>query len=123
MMRSRALLLVLAAVGVAACSSGGTDPGPAPTRVTISGGRPGIIPGQNLQLTATAYDGTGAVVADPGTFVWSSSSQSVATIDQTGKVSAVAAGQTTIKAALTSVSGTYTLTVEPGAAGWRGAVP
>lgn len=110
-MHTRTLLL-LATLAVAGCSNGSTTDPSSAARITVSGGR-SVRPTQTLQLTATAYDGTGAAMTNPGTFAWTSSATSVATVDQTGKVTAVAAGQSTIAAALGTLSGSYLLTVDP----------
>jgi uncharacterized protein YjdB len=54
-----------------------------------------LWPGQETQLTATAYDGQNRVVDRPAT--WSSAQPGVATIDGSGRVTAVGPGTTTIR--------------------------
>ena len=64
--------------------------------------------GEQLQLTATLSP-AGAT----GTVAWSSSAEGVATVDQTGKVTAVAAGTATITAKVSdSVKATCAITVK-----------
>jgi hypothetical protein len=81
-------------------------------QVTVAPSNAIIKPGDFLQATAQ-------VDADPGvarTVTWSSSATSVATVDNTGKITAVAQGTATITAASTadpSVTGSLALTVRP----------
>lgn len=56
-----------------------------------------LVAGEEVELTAVAYDPRGAVVETD--FVWSSSNTSIATVDQTGKVTGVNNGNVTISAA------------------------
>lgn len=64
--------------------------------VTISDpGEEPVAPGGTLQLTAAAFDATGAPVADR-TFIWSSSDNAIATVDHDGLVTGVARGTATI---------------------------
>jgi hypothetical protein len=81
-------------------------------QVTVSPSNAIIKPGDFLQASAQ-------VDADPGvarTVTWTSSNQAVATVDNTGKVTAVTDGTASITAASTvdpSVSGSLALTVRP----------
>jgi uncharacterized protein YjdB len=59
--------------------------------------------------TAVYRDAAGAVI--PSNFTWSSSNESVATVNSAGKVSAVSAGSVSISAATLGVTGTADLTV------------
>jgi uncharacterized protein YjdB len=77
--------------------------------VTISDpGEEPVPPGGTLQLTAAAFDATGAPLAGR-TFIWSSSDNAIATVDHDGLVTGVARGTATItvmsegKSASTSV--------------------
>lgn len=77
--------------------------------VTITG-----APSGNLRVGGTAQLG---VVLDPidvtdSTVTWSSENTSVATVDQSGKVTAVGLGTTTITATVGGGEGTCTITVE-----------
>jgi uncharacterized protein YjdB len=75
---------------------------PATGELTV-GGTPG-------QLTAAARDANNIVLTGR-TFTWSTSSSAVATVSQTGLVTAVAAGTATITATSEGRSGTATITV------------
>lgn len=97
--------LLTASLLVAAC--GGGDSGSAPTTppsqsaavvsLTVSATSSTIHVGETLALTLEALDARGNVV-DPGTTSWSSATQSVATIDASGIVTALAPGRSTITA-------------------------
>jgi hypothetical protein len=114
-MRFRLFPAVTAIVVVAAC--GGSDGGPSSVRtvakVTVSAGTSvtTLNPGQTLQLTATAVDASGATIANPGLVIWASSATTVATVDQSGKVTAVGAGTTNITADAGGVKGTLSIKV------------
>ena len=87
---------------------------PPTTLVTISINpiNPWIAAGTTQQFTATAIYSDSSTQNVTTSASWSSSDPSVATIDPTsGKVTAVAAGTTTIKATSGTISGTTTLTV------------
>ena len=66
--------------------------------------------GDTLRLTAEAIDANGSSVTD-AEFSWASSDESVATVDATGLVTAIASGSVTITATSGSVSGSATVTV------------
>jgi hypothetical protein len=71
-----------------------------------------LAPGQSLQLTANVDRDPGVA----GTVTWATSSAATATVDATGKVTAVAAGTATITATSTvdnTISGNMALTVRP----------
>ena len=67
--------------------------------------------GDTVRLAAEARDGNGYAVAGSG-FSWSSSDTTVATVDATGLVTAVANGAATVTATWEAVSGSATVTVE-----------
>ncbi|MEO8192936.1 MAG: Ig-like domain-containing protein [Gemmatimonadales bacterium] len=73
--------------------------------VTVSPSSASIQAGAQVQLTATSKP--------PGTtsFVWASSNQSVATVNQSGLVTGVAAGSATISATAGGKTGTSAITV------------
>lgn len=79
--------------------------------ITVNGLTTGLNIGQTAQLTVTATDGAGGTVSNPGTVTWTSSVPTVATVDQTGKVTAAATGNTIITATTGGVSGTLNVRV------------
>lgn len=103
------MVIILAAVVVAGCgggSSGSTNPPPAvftslqvqPDTQTIFG-----APGTQTQMSATPLDQNGHPMAGLGAPTWSSSDESVATVNGSGLVTSVAlGGPVTISASLTS---------------------
>ena len=100
-----------AILGVAAGYGATTDPNDeSVASVQVSGGDAAVV-GGTLQLSAQAKDGSGGTVS--GTFTWSSSSATVATVDGDGLVSGVGRGSATITATETgsSVTGEATVTV------------
>ncbi|MGQ0639154.1 MAG: beta strand repeat-containing protein [Gemmatimonadaceae bacterium] len=68
-----------------------------------------LNPGQTSQLTATVYDQSNNVLQRQVT--WSSNNQSVASVSNTGQVTAVSSGTATISATSGGVSGTAVVTV------------
>ena len=118
---SRIVILATLAAAQWSCGGGGgeptgtTQPPPPPEEptvasVTISGGTSANLAG-TLLLTATAATSSGATVST--TFSWSSSDNSLATVDGSGVVTGVERGSVTITATAsgTSISGTHSVTV------------
>ncbi|TAJ44552.1 NosD domain-containing protein [Methanofollis fontis] len=66
--------------------------------------------GDSIQFTATAYDGDDEVMSDIS-FAWSSSDETVGTVNATGYFNALTAGTTTLTAANGMVEGTAEVTV------------
>ncbi len=105
------------AVAAAAAVSGGwacsnecpNCPGAAAT-VRVSPGTASVLPGRSVQLAALVYDGEGNLL-NGFRATWSSSDQSVATVDTTGLVSGQAVGSATITAAVGGLSGGGTVNV------------
>jgi uncharacterized protein YjdB len=104
-----------AALFIAACGAGGSD-GPAapvaprPTALRLSAATALLEVGQREPLTATVLDQRGTPV--PGfSIAWSSSAPAVATVDDNGQVTAVAAGTATVTAAATGAGGSFSGTV------------
>ena len=100
----------------AACKKNGEDvPPPAvvtvPERLEITPTTNSILMGQTAQFTLKYYNNVGVLAATPAGVVWSSSSTTVATVNQTGLATAVAVGQTTIKAMYNTISATSAVTV------------
>jgi trimeric autotransporter adhesin len=69
-----------------------------------------LIVGQSAQFSAQALDGEGNVLSGRA-IAWSSDDTDVATVDQSGRVAAVAPGSATITATSGGVRGTATVTV------------
>jgi alpha-tubulin suppressor-like RCC1 family protein len=109
----RRILALSLLVALASCGdSGDTNTGP-PSEVAsviVSPAQFTLLIGGTQQLTATARDHTGnPVVGNPVT--WASSDESVATVSQTGVVTALAVGSTSISATAAGKTGTATATV------------
>ncbi len=120
----------LAAAALAgACGTEPESPGPASIAVSPPSA---TLPwfDETVQLTATVRDTAGRTM--PGvTVAWTSEDESVATVDATGLVTAVARGVTFVRAGAGWVEGSATVTVAPdrrallsifdalGGSGWR----
>lgn len=109
MNRSRTLIPVFLAL--AACE-GSTGPRVA-TQVRIDRAAVTIDDGASTRLVATVLDQEGDTLAVPpgATVLWTSSVEPVATVDQTGLVTANAPGTTTIRAILGELIGESVVTV------------
>ena len=112
-MRIRPFAVLVALATLASCGSDGgtTSIGPAVSKVVMADVNSALVPGKTVQLVVFAFNASGTVLVNPGTFAWSSSAPSVATISQTGVLSAVTAGSTVIAAALGGVSGAQNIVV------------
>ena len=77
--------------------------------VSVAPATASIDVGATAQLTATARDKKGAVVA--ATFAWSSSAPSIATVSASGLVTGIAPGAATISAVAGGRTGSATVTV------------
>ena len=113
--RSLYVWLALAVAGSAACG----DPDPVPSTVTIS---PATVTldsfDETMRLTATVQDQDG--LAMPGfTITWSSSDESVVTVDSDGLAKATGNGTAAVRASVEGASGTAEVTVEQQVAGVR----
>lgn len=110
----------VAAVLATACSGGGDSTAPAgnagvaSVSLNVTSAQLGV--GQTLQLTATPLTSTGTVTT--GTATWSSSAAAVATVSQTGLVSAVAAGMANVSASIGGRTGSATITVSTSGGGF-----
>ena len=73
-----------------------------------------MLPGDTLRITATAFDAGGTSIVDP-VFLWTSSDETVATVDQSGLVAALDMGITTVTASVgkTTASAEITVTAPP----------
>ena len=106
------LLCLLTAAGL---SCGGSTSGPSVTTVaavTVSAPLKSIEVGNTTQLSAVAYDQTGAQLIGV-TFQWLSSDKTIATVSNTGVVTGVAVGSARMTALAGTVSGFADVTVGP----------
>lgn len=106
----------LALVLITGCGGGDVvQPPPVPppvstaTTITVSPPQNRVIAGQTVQLSATPRTSGGAIVSIPIT--WSSTAPGVATVSQSGLVTAVAAGEAEILASAGAVVGTALMDV------------
>ena len=81
------------------------------TSVAVTPANPTLLVGATRQFTATGTYSDGSTQNVTSQATWTSSSTTVATISSSGLATAVAAGSTTIRAALAGVTGSTTLTV------------
>ena len=114
-MRSTVLLVAFSTLSVLACGGDDTT-GPQTGNGTATVASVVVTPvnatlvslGETVQLTASARDASGNTISGK-TFTWSSSDQTIATVNSTGLVTAVANGAATITATTDGVSGTATI--------------
>ena len=91
-----------------------TNGGPVLTSISVTPTNPLIAVGSPQQFTATGTYSDGSHQNLTNSATWTSSLPSVATINSTGLATGVAAGSTTIQAALGAVNGSTTLSVSAG---------
>ncbi|MBE7454905.1 MAG: PASTA domain-containing protein, partial [Kofleriaceae bacterium] len=101
---------------VALTVSSGAVPSGTIAQIVVEPGNPARLVGDTLPMTATAVfaDGTASDVTLNA--LWTSSAGSVASVDTTGQVRALAAGSTQIRASVGAVTGQTTLGVAAQAA-------
>jgi uncharacterized protein YjdB len=83
------------------------------TAIAIAPNSASLMIGATQQFTATGTYNDGSTANVTSSVSWSSSTPPVATVNASGGATALAAGSTTITAALNGVSGAATLTVQP----------
>lgn len=108
-------LTLIATILLLACGEDGPGDIQAPVavaRVEVAAPATTVAVGQSVQLTATARDAGGNVLSGR-TFEWSTAEPSVATVSETGLVTAVAEGQAEIRATAEGVTGGLVITVSP----------
>lgn len=105
-------LTVMAAFMLAGCEPKNTDPVPVPVEsVTLNETEITLLVGEDFQLTAEVLPEN----ADNKTIVWESSDTAIATVDENGLVTAVAAGKAFVTATVDDKNATCTVVVnEPG---------
>lgn len=85
---------------------------PVVTTVTITPSPAKVQVGRSRQLTANAYDQNGSLMSGT-TATWSIDNSSVASVSSSGSLQGVAVGSTTVRATISGVTGTASVTVEP----------
>lgn len=118
----RLSLILSLFLAISACGGGGSTgpvppPPPPPTpvaNVTVDPGTAALAPLGTQLLTATPRDAQGNPLTGRAV-VWTTSAQAVATVSNSGLVTAAAAGSATITATSEGKSGTATITVATGA--------
>lgn len=111
-MRIRSFAAIAVIAAAASCGSDKpTGTAPAVATIIIADIRTLLNPGMSLQLAVFAFNQNGELIVNPGTFVWTSSAPSVATVSQVGIVTSLAAGSTTISAALGGATGTMNVVI------------
>ncbi|MEO8138102.1 MAG: Ig-like domain-containing protein [Gemmatimonadota bacterium] len=118
-MTNSRLLFVLgaAAATLIGCTAGErSTPTPQVATITVTPATPSIIVANTVQLTATALDANATVVTGV-TFSWGTNNVGIATVDQSGLVTAIAPGSATITASAAGQSGSATVTVTSGGGG------
>lgn len=110
--RQRFLAAVAASVALVGCGGGDNGPSGPPkiATITISAPSTQLEIGSNIQLSARAVDSKGTTLTGR-TLSWQSSAPAIATVDNSGIVSGLTPGNTTITASSEGVSGTVLLTV------------
>ena len=102
-----------AAMLALACGDGGTGPPPDPVPATVvvsPAAAQAASLGETVQLSAVVLDRQGTAMAGAGV-TWASSAPSVATVGETGLVTAVGNGSAVVTATFGWISGSATVTV------------
>ena len=117
----RILLVAVLAAAIGACGGGGGGGGgmigpddPAVATVMVSAPPGQLVPGQTKQLTVVLRDGSGNELTGRQV-VFSSSTDAVARVSESGLVTAVGAGTATITATSETKTATLTVAVREGA--------
>jgi len=115
MLRTKRKLQLLAALAVLLLSATGLGcrgffVNPTLTTITVDPPTPTVQVGKQLQMVATGTYDDGSS-GSPKNLFWSSTPTSVATIDNSGNLLAVAVGSATVTASSANITGTTTVTV------------
>ena len=112
-MKWNAIAVVLTTcVAITACGKDPVDPDPTDvTAIIVTAPSPSLQVGETMQVTARLLNSDGDEVTAKSA-AWSTSNTSVATVDQSGLVTAVAPGAATITASADNAKGTWPLTVD-----------
>ena len=111
----RALGTVMLIFGLACSDPGTVTPDPVPASVTVALAQSTVDQGTHITATAVVRDADGEVMTSE--VEWSSSKPSIATIDQSGKITAVLIGSTVIVAKAGGKSGSAVVFVVPAPVG------
>ena len=104
--------MLMGSLALSACPGEEPTGPPAVTSVEVSPASATFVSlGETVQFSASARDASGSTIADK-TFTWTSSAETVATVNTSGLVTAVANGSATIQASTDGVSGTATILVQ-----------
>jgi trimeric autotransporter adhesin len=115
LIRKRKLQLVLSFAALSmvaltvACTGFFVDP--TLTSLAVGPTTPSVQEGDTLQMTATGTYDDGSTKNLTGSANWSSSDETIATVNSSGRVTGVSAGSATIKAAAGTVEGSTSATV------------
>src|SRR5687768_16433077 len=120
--RARVLISAPMAAALLSCGGGGDGPTPPPpppvvdlnavAAITVTAPSTTLAATRTMLLTAQATNSAGTVLTGQA-FIWSTSNPSIATVEQNGTVTGVAAGTVDVAAAIGSKSGKVTLTITP----------
>ncbi|MCC7194901.1 MAG: Ig-like domain-containing protein [Gemmatimonadaceae bacterium] len=111
MKRFAPFLAIGLAAGLSSCSKGGGSTGPKPVAsVTVTAPGTGITVGQQVVLTYSVADATGAVLTGRAA-TWNSSNSLVATVTAAGTVTGVSPGVAIISATVEGKIGSVSITV------------
>jgi trimeric autotransporter adhesin len=102
----------LLAVGLVACGSGSTSPSASIARIVVSPDSTSIPGGNTVALTAQAQTSSGHAVSGV-TMFWSTNDTNIATVSQSGVVTALANGSARIAASADNLSGHAVVVVQP----------
>jgi CubicO group peptidase (beta-lactamase class C family) len=111
---SALLLAAVLATSLPACGGDAkapTAPAPPIATVTVTAATTTLVPGQATQLVASAAT-AGGQAAHVATYTWLSEAPAVATVNASGRVTAMSAGTAVIVATAGTVRSTVTITVQ-----------
>ena len=108
----RVVSFLVVCAGLVACSDSPTEPSPTTvTSIVVTAPSPSLQVGEKVSATARLINSKGEDVTTK-TASWSTSSAAVATVDQTGQITAVGPGVATITAQADKAKGTFPVTVD-----------
>ena len=108
----RVVSLLAVCTGLVACSDGPTEPSPTTvTSIIVTAPSPSLQVGERVTATARLINSKGDEVTTK-TPSWSTSSATIATVDQAGLITAVGPGVATITAQADNAKGTFPITVD-----------